>query len=934
MGVLGTDYIVRYLSDIKDAVKGAKNLETINAATAKKIQDQYGQAVAVIGKLQPNLKIAPITSGKFAGLNKEILTTGEIVKTTNGSFLEMSQTQTLIGGQLQSTSGNVKDVTNQFVKNNIEIAKSGKFFSNLGDNVKQLAARAILTIPIWIALRAAITGLFQGISGGIKDLIAFDLALQKIRNNLQGTPQEVSIAFKKIRSEITQASKETGRSTEEIATAVKQFATLGFNAEESLSGALGATKLSIALFGDAGETAGAFAKAINILANRSQGAKSVVDQMNEAFALTSQLEEKNNFEIKNVTEALDKFAGTAAGVGLTMNQTLQILAALGTAGRQGSEGATLLSTSFNQLLTNLPKLQKTLGLVNITGESTFDTFRRILNEVVRLNQTPGGQPASIKAISDIFGGARGIKIVQSLVAVKNILDENINTLPNFNALNEKVKRTLETESGQAQILSNNLKEAGKSFIIAFTGSEDFTGAIINLNKAIVSITEPLKTLGVTLRVIFDNLGLIAGTSFVISFLKVVTIEKLFAGIAAQQAAAELLGIKLAFIFSKGWLVGFKTLGKLALSSLATSFATGGIITSIGTILAAIFTPLTIGVAVGGKILGDVLINNWRRRIEERNKEIIDQGDKIIQALKGGLSIPELTALIGKLTLELPKDKIDFTKIKAVAGLRKQLEKQLNFGEIKAGIPVDFEPVISFAEEQDIAKKILQNKLEQLRLQGATNKQLAEAEILGTQALNIKEDELSLLNQQLNLEKAIQQEKRLQNKLGADSVKLFDIAQKEGIQVAKQIGDVLAGETDFSNFIRRGGRAVEVFKEEFADLFKQQQALQFFSGERVSGLPDLRGGTRIAIEEDLLRGGQGVSQAELQIALEKAKRQFQQIQQINTTVPVQITNNIDISKLNEVKKAVIDQIVKDGPKAGTNVNNMLVQALQGKQGTTL
>jgi TP901 family phage tail tape measure protein len=444
---LGTDYIIRYLSDISGAVKGAKQIEAINSTVAKNIQAEFGQVTRKISDLETTRKTSFVkVDGKDA--IQTLTTTGAVFDTTSGKTLQLSKVTQQLGNDFKTVSVDAKNITSQFKLGNLEAEKGGKVFSNFMNTIKQLGGRALLTIPIWIALRGAIMGFFSGITGGVKDLIAFDLALQKIRNNLQGTAEETYSSFKQIRSTITQASKETGVSSIEIARAVKEFATLGFSAKESLQGALGATQLSIALFGDAGKTAGAFARALNIMIDRSTGAKNAADQMNEAFALTSQLEEKNAFEIKNVTEALDKFAGTAAGVGLTMNQTLQILAALGTAGRRGSEGATLLSTAFNTLLTNLPKLSTNLGIMVSNGESTFDIFRKIIDKVTELNNTPGGQSASIAAISDVFGGARGIKIVQSLIAVKSILDENNATIPVFSALQEKAKRAMESESGK------------------------------------------------------------------------------------------------------------------------------------------------------------------------------------------------------------------------------------------------------------------------------------------------------------------------------------------------------------------------------------------------------------------------------------------------------------------------------------------------------
>jgi TP901 family phage tail tape measure protein len=797
---LGTDYIIRYLSDIKGAVDGAKQVEAINIKTAKNIQDNYGQAVKIIGKLPEQTKFSIIEKGEFAGSIKQVTTLGEVVETTKGKFLQFTEVQTKIGGKLLSTSKNVADVTSQFKQTGLETAKASKWFSDFGNNIKQLAGRAILTIPVWLALRAAIMGFFGGIRSGFSDLIKFDLELQKIRNNLQGTAREVDASFRKIRTAITQASKESGISTEELAGAVKQFATLGFSAEESLQGALGASRLSIALFGDASETAGAFAKALNILIDRSAGAKSAVDQMNEAFALTSQLEETNNFEIKNVTEALDKFAGTAAGVGLTMNQTLAILAALGTAGRQGSEGATLLSTSFNQLLSNIPKISKSLGIVVGAGEDTFTIFKKIIDKIAELNQTPVGKTAAISAIGDIFGGARGIKIVQSLIAVKDILDKNIATLPSFSALLSKVDRTMNSESRQAEILGNKLKEMSKAFVSAALGSEDFTKSLVQINRAITGLTEGLKGAGTLIHAIFDNLGLVAGTAFLIKFKAVTTVQALLSNIIASEAAVNtaLAGF------------GFRT---------ATSFST-----SFLTVLRGIISPMSIIAAVGGKILADSLIDSWAIRIRERNQTILDGADKIIDGMKGKLSNIELTSLIENLTLKLKPG--DLAGAKEIGALRKKLEEQMN-KEITIKPNVNIEPTFTFKEQQDFAKKILENYIQILSVQGASNTELQKARILGIDQLQIVEDTVALLNNQYDLSQNILIEQLELNKIRKQGMintelKLLEIqgaSRSEIIQTRIELEKIAKQNQDITSLTKNRLELDEAIRVENAELGK-------------------------------------------------------------------------------------------------------------------
>jgi len=125
-----------------------------------------------------------------------------------------------------------------------------------------------------------------------------------------------------------------------------------------------------------------------------------------------------------------------------------------------------------------------------------------------------------------------------------------------------------------------------------------------------------------------------------------------------------------------------------------------------------------------------------------------------------------------------------------------------------------------------------------------------------QPLNIEKDILGQLGSQLSKQKEINNEKELGNNISSTTQKLFKIATEEGSRTAQRIGEVLRGQRDFNIFVRQGGKDLEVFKREFEDIFKAQQALQFFRGQRVSGRPELRGGANIPVaqrDEALING---------------------------------------------------------------------------------
>lgn len=183
---------------------------------------------------------------------------------------------------------------------------------------------------------------------------------------------------------------------------------------------------------------------------------------------------------------------------------------------------------------------------------------------------------------------------------------------------------------------------------------------------------------------------------------------------------------------------------------------------------------------------------------------------------------------------------------------------------------------SFTNQQKVIELIVKRQLDALKTQGASNAQLKKAEGLYNKQLGFKEDIISKLGRELQLEKDIGNERRLQNDLSSESLKLFRIAQKNGAKTAGAIGDVLSGEVDFGSFIRRGGEAVEVFKKEFAGVFEQQQAKQFFKGDTVSGQPGLRGGSNINIQEKVLQSGIPLFNPKVALDLNSAFKRFAEL----------------------------------------------------------
>ena len=788
------DYVIKYGTDFSDVRRGIQNVETINQRMAQTLGNNFQKAVSVVGqtvdKFSQSTELQKTANG-FQEVNTAVLQTGTVVKTAGGQFREYVETTKIVNGEVKKVEGSFKDVTGQFTKTNIETQKSKKNFLTLGENLKRLASRAVLTIPVWFALRGAINGVFRTISNGLKGIVDFDRALQKAKRNLQGSTAEIESNFKTLRVEVEKLSLESGESVDKITKAFQRFATTGLDFETSLAGAIGATKLAVTLFGDTEEIANQVARAFRVLGDASGENGTQAEQLTRLYAQLDELWQTNAFELREFGQAFEQFAPTARTANLNIQETVSLLATLQTAGVRGSRAGRLLRTSIQKLVLNLDKLAPTLGIkVNPQLDTTFGLLLKVLDAIEKLNNASQLAPEATEAIAELFGGIRGAEPVKALIALRQELEKNLQVTGDIEKFNNTYNNVTTTIAKQVDIFKNLNQEIARALVTGIVGGDDFLDSLVKINEALQSLQNQAERGGRLLRNLFS---------------------------------VDIAGIR--------GLRGF------------------------------------IEEEIGASIK-----KGFENADEEGRKFI----DKLNKGLRGELSKIDLTDIIKNLRVELNKNNIEITD-QAIISLEGSLRRALE----DKPIPLNFKVEQRELEEQfvkniqDISKTVLDIELDILKTRGATSAELLKAETELSKQFGIEEDTLDVVRRRLELEKAVNEEKRLQSRLGSDSVKLFRIARDEGADIARQIGDVLAGEVDFDNFIRRGGEAVDIFKKQFSDLFEQQQALAFFQGDVVPGLTGLRGGTRIPIEEEAIR--QPFSRAEASIELRKAIEQFKTLQ---------------------------------------------------------
>jgi len=487
--------VIAYKADINDVKRQVTLLQRQNKVLAQKLGTDFTKgAVVVRNELSKISTSAREIKLPLGGTTNQIRQFTTVLRGANNQLATVRQT-------VAGTGKNIKVL-------NTTVSKGATVARTFGQNLKTLVSRALLTIPVWFALRQGIGSVFRTIKEGLGAIVEFDKALQKARRNLQGTADDIERNFGILQKEVTKLSIETGKSVEDITNAFQKFATVGFDFETSLSGANSATRLSILLFGDAQETATAFARSMRVLIDNSEDARPAGEQLAEVMALTSELWKTNAFELNELTASLEKFAPVAKTAGFSAEETVKVLSALSTAGLRGGRAGRLLRTSMVRLVTSTDKLASSLGIkVNPEVDRTFDVFLKTLDVLHKTRGETGKvAPAFEKVVKSIFG-LRSSDAIKGLIALRGNLQKVLGVTGDVSKFNEEFEGVNKTVFQLVAQFKNLNREIGKALVTGLVGGEDFRDTLEKIVELQANIQKGAELFGKTYVI---QLALIVG----------------------------------------------------------------------------------------------------------------------------------------------------------------------------------------------------------------------------------------------------------------------------------------------------------------------------------------------------------------------------------------------------------------------------------------
>lgn len=855
--------VIEYVADNRQAIKAIRELEALNQRLITTYGQQAPQAVKLLGGAIEKIKTQTIIDEK--GIKRTI----PVVNSLGQSFQTTS-------GQTKTFTETQRVMNNGTIKTTQSLSSMGKRTLTLGQNLANLAKRAALTIPIWLGLRTALMGTFRVIKDGIQNIAEFDRKLQKARRNLQGTPEEIEANFKTLRQEVTKLSLQSGKSVEEITDAFQRFATTGQDFETSMTGAVEATKLAITLFGNTEQNANALARAFRVLSDNIDDGRSKSEQLKEVTALLAELWKDQAFEIDEIAGALERFAPVASIANFTMEETIKVLAALQTAGIRGTRAGRLLSTAVLQLNKNFNKLQSTLGL-NINPEltSTFERLQIVVEEIGKLQKVD--ELRATQALQELFGGVRGGQIPAALAAeFENFLNV-LGQTGNIDKFQQEYEDMTKTTGVLINRIQNTNKEIGKAFVEGLVDAENVEEALEKILNNLERIRNKAKDAGTALRESFTG-----------------------------ELAPILLPFKAVTKFRD-----LQTQLKESIANAVLGALSEEELTDLLNKLLRIQT-FEIDVGLGEDTIAKAIQAIRQELLElsiaqtDEAKEQKDVEKDINDTIADRLSYVEIE---NHLKAELKAKGLSELEIEqAILQIREAhtdyLSKDLM---IQRELVEHLKRIEQIELERARGRRLIDNQLQMLKLQGATTLQILQAQHALERMYNINQDRMSLLQNELSLQRAITEERLDQNKLSTDTIKLFEIAQKFGRGTAFDISRFLRGEVPLEAF-ETGGKfshLMDILEKYFKSELQQRQAMEFFFRGRGTGIPIAE---RTAIEQFRPLSLETITLPEIATTIGDIKVEVKQALekgQLSQAIVDEIINAIRNNNI--VKRAIDEQI---------------------------
>ncbi|SUM34026.1 phage tail tape measure protein, TP901 family, core region [Staphylococcus gallinarum] len=499
-----------------------RNLRITNANLKKELEAAVRAEAKMVKQHGENSSQALKASANVSKLKEEIDYLGREIDKTSADMREYNLSQEKLAKANSTPFGRM---TQQLKGISPKLKSVGAGMKNVGQSMSMY-----VTAPVTLGFGAA-----------IKKSADFGGEMSKVGAIAGASGKELSA----MKDQAIDLGAKTSLSASEVASGMKEMASLGFTAKQTMDAIPGAISAAEASGADLATTTGVMASTINQFNLKASDSGHIADVLAVAA-------NKSAADINFMGDAM-KYAGTPAHtLGMSMEDTSAAIMVMSDAGLKGEQAGTTLRASLTRLASPTGNAKKAMESMGITLTDTQGKFV--------------GMP---KLIGQFKDGLKGMTKEQKLATVSQIVGQESASgfLAMINAGPSKIDK-------YSQSLKNSNGESGKA---AKKMKDNLKGSLEQLGGAFESLAISIgDSFAPAIRVLADWVSKI-----VEAFNNAPQPVKVFVGVLALIAAAigpVLVGL--------GALVA--SLGAIAGSATAMSI--------IGGVFAALTSPVTLIIA--------------------------------------------------------------------------------------------------------------------------------------------------------------------------------------------------------------------------------------------------------------------------------------------------------------------------------------------------
>ncbi len=374
-----------------------------------------------------------------------------------------------------------------------------------GQSMMVLAKRALMVVPIWMAMRVVFQAVFGTIGLMIKATLDLEDGMARIQTVVHGTGTEIAGQMAQIKLAITKMGQKTSVSLKELAEVFYFLKTASLSSSEAMALFEPTVSLMVATGNAAQQTARGMAGAFNTAKESLIGYNTEVEQANRIADVLAYTYATQDVQMKELIGGYERLAPYTTGLSDSFGEIVTIIGVLNTHLLRGSRTGRLLGRTILQLTKNTKPLAEAFGIAFDPDKPI--SLRKTLEAIAATMESTVKMTARQQALMQKVFATRGQIAPRLLIPAMEDLQEAFEGVTDSADGYVKKMEELRMATTRAQWarLKNNIGLTG----IAFQDGSQSVGLWVDeltaLNTISVAVQKDFQALGTAIGYSVTNM---------------------------------------------------------------------------------------------------------------------------------------------------------------------------------------------------------------------------------------------------------------------------------------------------------------------------------------------------------------------------------------------------------------------------------------------